>query len=123
MLLNPNASVPIYNQIAQLIKDQILDGSYRINEQVPSTNELSKLLQINPATARKGLALLTEENILYKKRGIGMFVCENAPELIKAQKSSHFQNDFLEKMIREAKKIGLTKKALIQMINKSELED
>jgi len=123
MILNPNSPEPIFNQIATLIKDQILDGTYSVGEQVPSTNELSKLLQINPATARKGLSLLVDEEILYKKRGIGMFVCDKAPQLIRAEKSAHFQKDYLDNMLREAKKIGLTKNDLIRMIQTSEMED
>jgi len=123
MILNPNSSEPIFNQIAQLIKDQILDGTYSVEEQVPSTNDLSKLLQINPATARKGLGLLVDAGILYKKRGIGMFVCENAPLIIRDEKHTHFQSDYFQRMIHEAKKIGLSKKELIKMIQSSKLED
>lgn len=123
MILNPNSSEPIFNQLAQLIKDQILDGTYKVEEQVPSTNELAKLLQINPATARKGLGILVDAGILYKKRGIGMFVCENAPLLISAEKNTYFQCDYFDRMIREAKKIGLSKKELIKMIESSKLED
>lgn len=123
MILNPNSSEPIFNQIATLIKDQILSGAYVVGEQVPSTNELSKLLQINPATARKGLSLLVDNQILYKKRGIGMFVCDNAPQLIRAEKSAHFQKDYLDNMLREAKKIGLTKQDIIQMIQSREMEE
>ena len=64
----------IYLQIAQMLEDDILRGVYREEEQVPSTNELSRVYHINPATAAKGLNLLSAEGILYKRRGIGMFV-------------------------------------------------
>ena len=123
IILNPNSSEPIFNQIAQLIKDEILEGNYQVGEQVPSSNELSKLLQINPATARKGLTLLVDAGILYKKRGIGMFVCKNAPQLIRNEKSAHFKSDYLKNMLREAKKIGLSKIDLIELIKSTELED
>ena len=64
----------IYLQIAHMIEDDILRGIYREEEQVPSTNELARALRINPATAAKGINLLVEQGILYKRRGIGMFV-------------------------------------------------
>lgn len=123
MLLNLNSAEPLYNQIAMLIKDEILKNTYQVDEQVPSTNDLSKLLKINPATARKGLTILCDEEILYKKRGIGMFVSPCAQEIIRGQKSHDFKKEFFEKMLNEANQIGLTKSDLIKMIQTSELED
>ena len=64
----------IYLQIAQMLEDDILRGVYREEEQVPSTNELAREYNINPATAAKGINLLVAEGVLYKRRGIGMFV-------------------------------------------------
>ena len=64
----------IYLQIAQMLENDILRNIYREEEQVPSTNELARGYSINPATAAKGINLLVAEGILYKKRGIGMFV-------------------------------------------------
>ena len=80
MELKNDSTTPIYIQIAELIEDQILEGIIKEEEQVYSTNELSSLLQVNPATARKGLNLLVDEGILYKKRGVGMFVKPGATE-------------------------------------------
>ena len=64
----------IYLQIARMLEDDILRGVYREEEQVPSTNELARGYNINPATAAKGINLLVADGILYKRRGIGMFV-------------------------------------------------
>lgn len=118
MLINPNSSLPIYTQIANIIKDQIIACDYEMDEQVPSTNQLAKLLDINPATARKGLSVLLDEEILYKKRGLGMFVCKEARGIIMKEKKSRFYSDYIENMIIEANKIGLTKDDLIKMIKK-----
>ena len=59
----------IYLQIARMLEDDILRGIYREEEQVPSTNELARGYNINPATAAKGINMLVADGILYKKRG------------------------------------------------------
>jgi len=77
----------IYLQIARMLEDDILRGVYREEEQVPSTNELARAFRINPATAAKGINLLAASGVLYKRRGIGMFVAPGAEEAVKAQRS------------------------------------
>ena len=73
-----NDQALIYLQIAQMLEDDILRGVCREEEQVPSTNELAREYNINPATAVKGINLLVAEGVLYKRRGIGMFVAPGA---------------------------------------------
>ena len=75
---NFNDASAIYLQIAAMLEDDILRGVLREEEQAPSTNELARAYSINPATAAKGLNLLVDEGILYKKRGIGMFVASDS---------------------------------------------
>lgn len=81
---------PIYQQIADKIKDDIISGILQEDEQVMSTNQYAAFYRINPATAAKGFHLLTEEGILYKKRGIGMFVNGEARQLLLAQRRDRF---------------------------------
>lgn len=66
---NLNDSTSIYLQIAAMLEDNIVRDLLLEEEQAPSTNELAKAFSINPATAAKGLNLLVDEGILYKKRG------------------------------------------------------
>ncbi len=106
----------IYVQIAKMIEDDILRGILNEEEQVPSTNELSKHLHINPATAAKGINLLVEENILYKKRGIGMFVSKNSKKIIIEKRKAVFKKTYIAQMIKEAKAINISKQEIIQMI-------
>lgn len=73
---------PIYLQIADQIKNDIVTGALAEDEQVMSTNQYATFYRINPATAAKGFAQLVDEGVLYKKRGIGMFVSPNARELL-----------------------------------------
>lgn len=117
MKLNENSPKPIFYQIAEIIEDNILKGELKEEEQVYSTNQLAEIFKINPATARKGLTLLVEEDILYKKRGLGMYVKEKAVNKIKKKRKREFFNEYLLKTLIEAKKIDISKEELIMMIN------
>ena len=109
----------IYIQIKEMIESDILRDILLEEERVPSTNELAKLYAINPATAAKGVNLLVDEGILYKKRGIGMFVAEGAKEQIMKKKKEHFYDDYIKSLLAEARNLGITKQELIIMIEES----
>ena len=86
MKLILNEDEPIFIQISKAIEDEILTDSIKEDEQVPSTTELSRLYNINPATVLKGMNILVDKNILYKKRGLGMFVNRGAKNTYKTFK-------------------------------------
>ncbi|GAA1582169.1 GntR family transcriptional regulator [Kribbella hippodromi] len=98
---------PIYLQIADQIKNDILTGALAEDEQVMSTNQYAAFYRINPATAAKGFGQLVDEGVLYKKRGIGMFVTPNARDLLRTGRKESFFADVVDPMIREAKAIGI----------------
>ena len=108
----------IYLQISQMIETDILRGILLEEERVPSTNELAKLYTINPATAAKGINLLVDEGILYKKRGIGMFVSLGAAERIRARRKQEFYEFRLAELLAEAKSLGITRQELIDQLGK-----
>jgi len=108
----------IYLQISQMIETDILRGILLEEERVPSTNELAKLYTINPATAAKGVNLLVDEGILYKKRGIGMFVATGATEKIRARRKQEFYQVRLAELLAEAQSLGITREDLIREIGK-----
>ena len=110
----------IYIQIKEMIEKDILRDILLEEERVPSTNELAKLYSINPATAAKGVNLLVDEGILYKKRGIGMFVAAGAREKIMAKRKKNFYDDYVKNLLAEADSLGITKKELIEMIEGTE---
>lgn len=110
----------IYLQIAEMIETDILRGILLEEERVPSTNELARQYTINPATAAKGVNILVEEGILYKKRGIGMFVAEGAKENILARRRSAFYENYIIKLLQEAKSIGLNREEVIALIQENE---
>ncbi|WP_018659855.1 GntR family transcriptional regulator [Allofustis seminis] len=111
-----NQSLPIYLQISQYIEDEILNHQLQAHDKVPSTNEFSKIMKINPATAGKGLNELVDSGILYKKRGLGMFVTEEAESIIIEQRRRTFKKYTLPALIRDAALLKLSKEELIELI-------
>ena len=109
----------IYLQIAAMIEDDILRGVYREEEQVPSTNELARVYNINPATAGKGLNLLAGEGILYKRRGLGMFVSPGAAEKVKDKRRVAFVQRYVAPMVREGQSLGLSRGELLALVEKA----
>ena len=110
---------PIYQQIADQIKGQIVSGELRPDEQVMSTNQYAAFYRINPATAAKGFHQLVEEGVLYKKRGIGMFVSPDAYERLRAQRRDRFFADVVDPMVTEARLIGISLDEVVARINQA----
>ncbi|WP_211747994.1 GntR family transcriptional regulator [Paenibacillus sp. Marseille-Q4541] len=111
---------PIFIQIAERIEDDILEGGLPEESQVPSTNQFASFYQINPATAAKGVNLLVDQGILYKKRGIGMFVSEGARSVLVEKRREQFYEQFIIRMVQEAQKLGISKSELSEMIHREE---
>ncbi|MBD0322313.1 MAG: GntR family transcriptional regulator [Aldersonia sp.] len=98
---------PLFLQIAELIENSIIDGTLPEQAQAPSSNELAAFHRINPATAAKGLNQLVAEGILYKKRGIGLFVDDGARAALISRRRERFTGQFIEPLIKEADKLGM----------------
>ncbi|HCT79178.1 MAG TPA: GntR family transcriptional regulator [Micromonosporaceae bacterium] len=98
---------PIYQQIAEKIKKDILYGDLDADEQVMSTNQYAAFYRINPATAAKAFQQLTEEGYLYKRRGIGMFVNPDAQKRLKSVHREKFFSDVVRPMLAEAHAVGI----------------
>ena len=109
----------IYLQIAQMLENDILRNIYREEEQVPSTNELARGYSINPATAAKGINLLVAEGILYKKRGIGMFVAPGAEERVKQKRKDAFYDGYVKPLVKEGASLSLTGQELLAMVSRA----
>lgn len=114
LILNDNE--PIFIQISKTIEDEILSGSLEEEMQIPSTTELSKLYKINPATVLKGINILVDKDVLYKKRVIGMFVCKGAKNIIKKSRKDGFERVYIKDLIQEASKLDIEKEELLEMV-------
>ena len=108
---------PIFLQIAEQLENSIIEGSLAEESQVPSTNELAAFHRINPATAAKGVNQLVDDGILYKKRGIGMFVSPGARTKLRHRRREHFSDQYLHPLLVEAHKLGLSTADLKDMID------
>ena len=111
-------SRPIFMQIAERIENDIIAGELPEESQVPSTNQFASFYQINPATAAKGVNLLVDEGILYKKRGLGMFVATGARAKLIEKRREQFFQQYVVTMLQEAEKLGITPAQLTEMIQR-----
>ncbi len=116
-------SRPLFQQIAEQIASDIIAGRLPEESQVPSTNEFAAFLRINPATAGKGVGLLVDAGILYKKRGLGMFVATGARARLVAERREGFRDQFVAPLIAEARKLGIDSGELIRLIHDTDKEN
>ena len=114
-----SGSQPLFLQVADQLRAGIVSGAFGEGEQVPSTTEISRAYTINPATAAKGVNILVDEGILYKRRGIGMFVAPGAREKILAKRRSAFAQGHIAPLLAEARSLGITKAELLKMIEET----
>jgi DNA-binding transcriptional regulator YhcF (GntR family) len=108
---------PIYLQVAAQIEEQILSGDLSGDDQVMSTNAYAAFYRINPATAAKGFRQLVDEGILYKRRGLGMFVSPDAADRLRAKRRERFFPDRVEPMVAEARMIGVPLDEIVKHID------
>lgn len=109
-------SRPIFAQISLAIEEQIIAGALPEETQVPSTNELAMFYRINPATAAKGINQLVERNVLYKRRGIGMFVQPGARSRLLADRRATFRDTYVQPLVAEARALGLSSDEVTDLI-------
>ena len=118
MKMNFEDERPIFQQIAQQMEDGILSGAFPEETQIPSTTEISVNYKINPATALKGINILVDSGIVYKKRGLGMFVSEGAVKTLRGKRKEEFFENYITKLAGEARKLGLTQEEIVSMIER-----
>ncbi|WP_042459378.1 GntR family transcriptional regulator [Neobacillus dielmonensis] len=116
MVLNLDGSKPIYVQLAEWLENEILNGHFDSGQKIYSQYQLAEIFNINPATAAKGLNILAEENVLYKKRGLGMFVSDEAKSIILTKRRTQTLTGLVEELAAEARRLDVSKEELIEMI-------
>lgn len=108
---------PIYHQIAEAIRGEILSGALAQEDQVMSTTQYATTYRINPATAAKAFAQLVDEGVLYKRRGVGMFVAPGAADQLRAARRRAFFTERLDPVLREAELLGLSSQELTDYLD------
>ena len=118
MKFNLDQEKPIFLQIAEGIEDCILTGAFPEGSQIPSITEFSVNYKINPATALQGINLLVDEYIIFKNRGVGMFVSDGAVQKLRQKRQDQFYTNYISSLIEEAKRLGITSDDIIAMIER-----
>lgn len=122
MILDLDGMKPIYVQISEWLENEILNGTFESDQKIYSQYQLAEIFTINPATAAKGINLLADENILYKKRGLGMFVAENAKEMIVSKRKNQTLKRLVVDIVIEAERLNVSREELIDMIKTVNIE-
>ncbi|NMR20479.1 GntR family transcriptional regulator [Cellulomonas fimi] len=110
---------PIYVQIAEQVRAEVLSGVLGEEEQVMSTTQYATTYRINPATAAKAFAELVDEGVLYKRRGVGMFVAAGARGRLLAEHRARFFTEVLDPVLAQAAVLGITADQLARHIRGS----
>lgn len=122
MILNTDSLKPIYIQIAEWLEGEILSENIKEDERIYSQYQLSEMFTINPATAAKGLNILADEKIVYKKRGLGMYVSSNAKQFILTKRRSQILGRMIKELVIEANRLAVSESELIRMIQQARKE-
>lgn len=109
-------SLPIYIRIVEGIKEAILSGQLLEESQIPSTTHLSKEYKINIATVNKAINILVDEGLVYKKRGIGMFVKKGAVKALVEERRKTFKERYVKATLIEAKRLDFTVEELQEIV-------
>lgn len=116
MKLDNTLDKSLFIQIAEQLEEAIFEGVYPEGTQIPSTTEISKIYKINPATVLKGMNILVDQGLIYKKRGLGMFVSEGAKELLEEKREDLFYENYIKALVDEARKLGISKKDIMALM-------
>ena len=104
---------PIYLQIADEIRHQILTDELEPGDQLMSTTQYATQYRITPATANKAFGLLVDTGVVEKRRGIGMFVTPRAPKILREAGREHFVDDQLAPALGEGLALGLSPEEIL----------
>jgi DNA-binding transcriptional regulator YhcF (GntR family) len=116
LILNPNSITPIYIQISEWLETEILNNTIKPDEKIYSQYQLAEMFNINPATAAKGINILADKNVLYKKRGLGMFVATDAREIILKKRKNTKLHSMVREVVIEARQLNVSEDELVDMI-------
>ncbi|WP_207224347.1 GntR family transcriptional regulator [Fictibacillus sp. BK138] len=116
MILNSDSMKPIYVQVSEWLETEILNENIKCDEKVYSQYQLAEMFNINPATAAKGINILADENVLYKKRGLGMFVATEAREIILRKRKNTKLRSMVKELAKEAIQLNVEEEELLEMI-------
>lgn len=121
-MLETDGEKPIYIQIAEWLEAEIIDGTLQADDKMYSQYQLAELFTVNPATAGKGISILLEAEIVYKKRGLGTFVAQDAREKLLAKRKEGTLRRLIQELLAEAELLGVDDSQLLGLINQQRKE-
>jgi len=110
---------PIYLQIGDAICEKIISGHFAADERIPSVREYGASIGVNPNTVMRTYEKLTDDGIIYNKRGIGYFVSENAHDIILNSQSKKFLDEELPLFISKMKLLEIDPNKVVNSILES----
>ncbi len=113
-----NDEIPLFLQIERELKEQIISGALKEEEPIPSIRTMAKEYRINPNTVSRAVTNLVNDGILFKKRGIGLFVVKGASIKLKKKAIEYFKEVELKSCIIHGKKLGIKKEEIKEEIEK-----
>jgi GntR family transcriptional regulator len=114
MTITWNDSVPIYRQLQQRVVAMILDGALNEGDPLPSVRQVAADYQINPLTVSKAYQELVDEQLVEKRRGIGMFVIEGARAALLKSERERFLREEWPMLFARLQRLGLDLKTLLR---------
>lgn len=117
------SDLPIYVQLAEWLENEILREQFKADEKMYSQYQLADLFTINPATAGKSLTILLDNDILYKKRGLGMFVTSEARNVILSKRKNEKLTTLVNGIVDEAERLEVPFDELIDMLKRAKTKN
>ena len=116
-----NNTQAIYLQIVDWVCEQILTGTWKTGERALSVRELAVNFEVNPNTVMRSYEYLQNKGVIINKRGIGFFVKEDAPEIIRNIRKDHFINEEVPVFIKNMKLLGIDIDEIVKIYNQTEI--
>lgn len=123
MTIDFDTQTPIYLQISEMLRQAILAGDIKEGEPIPSVRQLSVEQNLNPQTVLNATQLLINEDLIEKRRGLGMYVQEGAREKLQRDEMQAFKTSELPTLMSRAKLLGISKQELIEIIDRNYEEE
>lgn len=114
---------PIYLQLRELTVTRILDGSLQEGDALPSVRNLAVELQLNPITVSRAYQLLVDEDLVEKRRGVGMYVRDGARNILLERERQRFLETEWPKVVNQIQRLGLTASQLLQQLDENRGSD
>jgi GntR family transcriptional regulator len=108
-----NDSQPIYRQLRDRVVAMILDGVLKEGDPLPSVRTVAADYRVNPLTVLKGYQELVDEELVEKRRGVGMFVKTGARDLLMRGERQKFLSEEWPKIVETMKRLGLSAEELL----------